>query len=367
MPYTPGTWVEDVTVIHMADMDRIETGVAATTVRADDETITGEWAFASTAAPTSASVLVQLRDFDTGDPIPETGLIYTAAPGSAGNLLYVGYDNGGGFDVPLSVAVDTVSDPPFSFIRVTLPTDSGGALVPTTTAEVKAAVESASALVAVTYESGNDGSALVQSIPLTLLAGGSDTAAVLMSEGEIGSPVRIQPEALNRAALTLADAPGSTLGHAVLNIEYREGNPSPGEYGVTHLDSDGGGAFAGERISWSEGGNLVLNVDSTLVIGDAFAVKDQDTAFFSLQAGTPYVFVVNAHTADQTVATFNPYTGATADVIVVIDGDDGSTPRFRVRPNGEVWADGGLVLKSPDGTQYRVIVANDGALSTEAV
>lgn len=83
-----------------------------------------------------------------------------------------------------------------------------------------------------------------------------------------------------------------------------------------------------------------------------------------------------AHSAEQVLATFHPYTDSVEDVIEVIDPNDEERINFWIRPNGEIHSradifvndqDFGFVLKSPNGDYHRITVANDGTLSTEAI
>lgn len=69
--------------------------------------------------------------------------------------------------------------------------------------------------------------------------------------------------------------------------------------------------------------------------------------------------------ADQDVPLLNgyAYSGGVSDLVVLINGVNQTT--FRVEQDGTVHADGGVVMKSPNGTAYRLVVADDGTLSAE--
>lgn len=75
---------------------------------------------------------------------------------------------------------------------------------------------------------------------------------------------------------------------------------------------------------------------------------------------------------DEVGITLTETVGTTADAIVYLD--DNGIPMFRLRFNGALTSSGsiestaasavgGFVLKSPDGTRWRIIVNNLGSLS----
>lgn len=167
------------------------------------------------------------------------------------------------------------------------------------------------------------------------------------SDTQETTPITLKPKAVGTAALNI--------------IKYDDTPPDGSGYGVAHIDSDGGFGFAGDRVTCTEAGHVIIDGGPG---NAALNVKQEGTLVFA--AGSFSAMFVASAATTQPGLSVGTYTDQTADAIEVYEPSvDAMT--FRVTPAGEVHAAGGVVLKSPDGTAYRLIVANGGALSTEAV
>src|SRR5207237_4145998 len=115
---------------------------------AANQTITGDWQFADTTAPTVAAGLIPTLDFDSGEPIPGQGVELTAQnPGTGGNHFVVLAVTPPGEDVTTSdqaLAVTIYNDgDQGDVLYITLPTDSSFALLPVTAADLVTAINAA--------------------------------------------------------------------------------------------------------------------------------------------------------------------------------------------------------------------------------
>lgn len=70
-------------------------------------------------------------------------------------------------------------------------------------------------------------------------------------------------------------------------------------------------------------------------------------------------------TADVILFRGHAFPGGGQDLVLLTNGS--SQDSFRVAENGDIHTLGGLVMLSPDNTPYRLVVADDGTLSTEVL
>lgn len=359
-------------------VDSIEAGGGGSLDPAADQTITGAWEFTSTADPVPSHYDFTGIDFDTGDPIANTGIRFSVNPDAEDGPVYaIRFDVIDNDTVTGSATLDVIEGDPeessgatqVTFLIV-MPTAAASGLVedytPIPASDIIDAFNASVAADRITAvpAPGSDATGLVP------YWDGSanqlrhrEVTHVEVAEGVITSPITIHPDEKHLTPLTLRPALGSVLGTAVLNIEHYDGTPNDGDgYGVAHIDSDGGGGLANSRILWSQNGQVVIDADAG---GTGLSVKSDGVDV--LTAGSDYAGLYASATGPTArCLALNTATSQTADMIEGYSGDLNANV-FRVTADGEVHADGGVVLKSPNGTAYRLVVANDGTLSTEAV
>lgn len=339
-------------------------------------TLTGTWDFISNDPYIGDHLDAIGTDYDTGDPIPNAAIRYEVDPTAAGDLFYIAHvfmdSNSAGVTTTTIEEIDYPGsgpdDLPTTTFNVILPTTGGSGdpadRTPTTAAQVITAFNTSTAAGRVTadHADGSNGSGnFYRYTSPTALRGGTISAHVEIGDGTITSPLAIRPTEKQETPLTLRPAEGSVAGTAVLNIEHYDGTPNDENgYGITHLDSDGGGAFAAERITFSQNGHLVIDGAAGQ---SPLTVKTDGFPIFA--AGGSYAaLLVGTDAPSQIALALSTTNEQTADALELYNADLSGTT-FRVTPDGEVHADGGLVLKSPDGTPYRLVVADGGALTTE--
>jgi hypothetical protein len=330
MPYTPGSWIETVTVIHKADMDRIEAGVAASTARADDETITGKWAFASGVDGTIV----------TGSGAPQDRSVLDPTDGTWGWSAAMGLWIGPAYEVSWQVG-DNVGRPTWTAGEFDLLTSElvGGTPLATQQATSGDYPQWGSA-------GGGSGGAAVNA--------GTGIVYLIEIEDGFGGPTAPPQPDLN---------PLDYLGDLVLTngttpVPWTE-EPGSGEDGTLWRDTISG-LFYGPRTSGAWGVSLGALFDPStfhvLTNTIIFAPTDPLAAGVVINAGT--------EPADNYMSTGEValwYEDTTGAPVLHAKAIDAVGTVFDLQMATDV------VLKSPNDTQYRIVVANDGTLSTVAV
>lgn len=133
-------------------------------------------------------------------------------------------------------------------------------------------------------------------------------------------------------------------------IRPREGVLLEGANGTTGISMQGGYGLTVRNRSLVSIANLTMSGNRALVTGEAHQIVD-DTWISQVQRVRDGILVTDT--------IYNPYgsDAAPANAKHAIKGGD-----YEVIDQGD-----GYVLKSPNGTRYRIKVANDGTLSTETV
>jgi hypothetical protein len=346
MPYTPGSWIETVTVIHKADMDRIEAGVAAAqeAPTGPDADVNAVWHIDGGGSPIVADAgayqlgcdLFTFGTINVGDDQATIQALFDAVFNTIAGYPtpYYAVVTGNWSDFTIEVTYRILAKG--MYLNVNSMTLSGNPVADPTITNTVAGHG--------TYVDlpGLYGDMLGRATAESPFTGTTGMFIDPTSEqwSDAGF-VKWQWEHTG-GARGVSDLMGGTLDR--MDVQRRVSENSGYRYGGINVQA------------YSDTGNQAcrfilhaqIGVDGTGTDLHLRGQSDNLTGHYELSI------------SDATVqALFRANPGQTEPVLVI--QDESGAAVFQVA------ADGAPIVKSPDGTQYRVIVANDGTLSTEAV